>query len=208
MPSNKSYHSSKYSLLPVRLNNAKVGLLGGSFNPPHYGHVHITLEAIKKFNLSYVFWLVTPHNPFKDIHTYALLSERVEKSIQITKPYSNKIKITDIEKFFRNTYSANTVQNINRMHSKTSFYWIMGGDNIFHMHKWFMWQRIFRMTKVALCERNDASFKVKNTRMFNIFDCQHLHNMYTHHNHYKTDFFMLHTKKIAVSSTEIRNKKK
>ncbi len=206
---NASYYSSKYSLLPLYNARIRVGLLGGSFNPPHHGHVHVSLEAIRKFDLAYVIWLVTPQNPFKPITLYSQLSTRVAKSLAITKPYSNKIKITDIEKFFRNTYSANTVSRIKQMHQNAKFYWIMGGDNIFHIHKWHMWEQIFNITRVALCERNETLFKVKNTKVANTFNCQHLSNVYNpkgnHNISKKTNFVVLHIKKVIISSTQIRD---
>jgi nicotinate-nucleotide adenylyltransferase len=75
----------------------KIGILGGSFNPPHEGHVHISLETLKRFNLSHVFWLVTPCSPTKNSSSYEDLTKRVQKCVEITKPYSNKITILDIK---------------------------------------------------------------------------------------------------------------
>lgn len=188
-------------ILPV--DGPKVGILGGSFNPPHIGHLNISLKAIKKFNLSRIIWMVTPCSPMKDKSIYDDLEIRVEKCKRITSDYSNKIKVVDIEKNFRNFYSSDSINQIKKWHRKTEFYWIIGCDNLLHIDKWQKWKMIFEMTKVIVCERTSMGLKANNTRASFNFKPSHIKNLDITHD---SGFSILHIKKVNISSTEIRAK--
>jgi nicotinate-nucleotide adenylyltransferase len=191
---------SKLKFLNFRDSNIKIGILGGSFNPPHIGHVHISLQTMKRFGLSYVFWLLTPCNPTKNPATYISLPERFKKCLEITKHYQNKIKILDIEKFFRNNYSANTVDFIKTIHPNTEIYWIMGCDNILHFHKWYKWRNIINKTKIVVCERSEMGIKFHNTKASNNYGFSVVNIK-----HEEGNLMMFHMKKINISSTNLRN---
>ena len=132
---------SRYKLLPDFDSRARVGILGGSFNPAHEGHRYITIEAIKMLNLDYVIWLVSPHNPSKDKNILQPLEDRVRYAKKISN--HKKIIITDIEKFFTTNYTANTIERIKKMHPFANFIWIMGADNMLHINKWHFSAKIF-----------------------------------------------------------------
>lgn len=183
-------------------SNTRIGLLGGSFNPPHCGHLNISLQTLKKFNLSKVFWLVTPCSPAKNPSVYESFNSRVQKCLDITKDYSNKIHVLDIEKSFRNFYSSNTIKEIKKQ-LNGSIYWIMGSDNLLQIHKWHKWKSIFRMTKVVVCERTLTTLQVRNAKASHNFQPWHLSSL-SHVKEQKDGFYIFHTKKTNTSSTQIR----
>lgn len=188
-------------IIPVR--SCKVGLLGGSFNPSHIGHINISLQTLKKFNLSKIIWLVTPCSPLKSSSMYEDLQVRMKQCQEITKPYSNKIEVLDIEKNFRNFYSSESIREIKKWHRDVEFYWIIGCDNLLNIYKWRKWQKIFEMTKVIVCERTSMSLKSQNTKAVFNFDPQHIVNARLVESK-ANNLYIFHTKKITISSTEIR----
>lgn len=194
---------SKFKLLPIHNSQTRIGLLGGSFNPPHIGHVNITLQILKKFNLCKVFWLVTPCNPMKSVKDYESFANRFQKCVEITKQYSNKITVLDIETSFKNFFSSNTIQEIKRTHKSATLYWIIGCDNLLQIHKWYRWKNIFENANVIVYERTFMALKAHNTiaslhfRLVNI--------MHSEHNSLYEKFCILHGKRVNISSTNIRN---
>lgn len=189
----------------ISVPQCKIGILGGSFNPPHIGHLHISLTALKKFKLSKIIWLVTPCNPLKPMSIYDTLEVRVAKCKEITKAFKNKISVLDIEKDFRNYYSSNSIKEITRCHPDITFYWIIGCDNLINIHKWQKWQNIFKQTKVIVCERSMLSLKAQNTKVIFNFHPQHIVNSNIIDTlKDKLSLYIYHTKKINISSTDIR----
>lgn len=191
-------------IIPV--SKCKIGLLGGSFNPPHIGHVHISLKVLKKFKLSKIIWLVTPCSPVKSPSLYEVLEVRVKNCNEITKDYVNKIEVVDIEKNFRNFYSSHSIKEIIRWHPQIEFYWIIGCDNLINIHKWEKWQNIFTDTKVVVCERSSISLKVQNSKVTFNFNPKHIVNGHLI-DHMSDMLSIYHTKKINISSTDIRASK-
>ncbi len=188
----------------VPVTRCKVGLLGGSFNPPHMGHINISLMSLKKFNLSKVIWLVTPCSPMKIQSSYSSLESRVEKCKTITNPYKNKIKVRDIEKSFRSFYSSNSLEEIKKWHRDIEFYWIIGCDNLLQISKWYKWEKIFTMSRVVVCERTSMALKSHNVKPSHKFKSKHLYNRSPICEN-DSDFYILHIKKINLSSSEIRS---
>jgi len=190
----------------ISVPKCKIGILGGSFNPPHIGHLHISLAVLKKFGLSKIIWLVTPCSPLKPISLYDNLEVRVKKCKEITKDYINKVLVLDIEKNFRNFYSSNSIKEIIRWHPEVTFYWIIGCDNLLNIHKWEKWQSIFKKTKVIVCERSSISLKAQNTKVTFNFNPNHIVNGNITNN-LSDELYIYHTKKINISSTDIRAEK-
>lgn len=127
-----------------------VGLLGGSFDPPHEGHTHITREAIKRFDLDQVWWLVSPGNPLKH-HGPAPMEQRLTAARRmIAHP---KVKITDLESHLGSPYTAETVQHLRRLYPRVHFVWIMGADNLAQFHRWQNWQTIIDTLPIAVIAR-------------------------------------------------------
>ena len=131
--------------------NRTVGLLGGSFNPAHEGHRHISLYALKMLGLDAVWWMVSPQNPLKSRKDMAPLAERME-SARIASHHP-KIHVTDIEQHLNTRYTADTLRALQAHFPRTHFVWLMGTDNLRQFHRWQEWQEIFKMVPVCVLDR-------------------------------------------------------
>ena len=109
--------------LPYALQGQKIGLLGGSFDPAHEGHVNITKEAIKQFNLDKVWWLISPGNPLKKKKPEDILDRKKRATLLLRNPF---ISITDLEFQINTKYTYETVLEIKRLYKGVSFVWLMG----------------------------------------------------------------------------------
>lgn len=135
---------------PVALAGMTIGLLGGSFDPPHAGHVHITRRALSAFRLDRVWWLVTPSNPLK-ADAPASLERRMAAARAIaTLP---KVVVTDIERRLGTRYTAETIEALQRIYPGVRFVWLMGTDNLATFHRWERWEDILAMAPVGVIAR-------------------------------------------------------
>ncbi len=140
-------------------NNAiRVGLLGGSFNPAHEGHLHISLEALRRLGLHQVWWLVTPQNPLKPPETLAPLEQRVESARRIAHGHT-RIIVTDMERALGTIYTCDTLEILQQRCPRTRFVWLMGADNLIQFHRWHRWQEIFRRIPVAIFDRSPFTYE-------------------------------------------------
>ena len=128
----------------------KIGLLGGSFDPPHEGHVHITKLALKIFNLSKIWWLVCPENPIKNV-TPSDINSRFLASKKIMKHPS--VVITDLEKKFKTKYTFQTLIKLKKLYPSTKFVWLMGADNLINFHHWKNWDWIMKNIPIGVMAR-------------------------------------------------------
>src|SRR6056297_519299 len=127
-----------------------VGLLGGSFDPPHAGHVHISREALRRLGLDRVWWLVSPGNPLKE-RGPAPLERRMAACREIvTHP---RIIVTDIEARLGTRFTAETVEALIACYPGVRFVWLMGSDNLAQFDRWQRWQDIMRMVPVCVLAR-------------------------------------------------------
>lgn len=186
------------------ISKTKIGLLGGSFNPPHIGHLNISLRVLKKFGLSKIYWLVTPCSPHKHHGGYAILEERLKKCLEITHAFSNRIKVLDIEKDQRTYFSSDTIKRIKSIHITAEIFWIIGCDNLINMHNWHNWQQIFNLSRVVVCERSTIALKAHNSQISFNFETDHILNQKLFINK-KNNLLIFHMKKNNISSTELRN---
>jgi nicotinate-nucleotide adenylyltransferase len=127
-----------------------VGLLGGSFDPPHEGHVRITEAAMARLGLDWVWWVVSPGNPLKHEGPAPLERRIAAARALLTDP---RVKVTDIEARLGTRYTAETLARLRRRHPRVRFVWIMGSDNLAQFHHWRDWQRIMEMVPVAVMAR-------------------------------------------------------
>ncbi|WP_417678649.1 nicotinate-nucleotide adenylyltransferase [Pseudodonghicola sp.] len=127
-----------------------VGLLGGSFDPPHEGHVHITLEALKRFGLDRVWWLVSPGNPLKT-RGPAPLPERMARAKAIMR--HPRVSITDIEARLGTRATADTLAALRARYPGVRFVWLMGADNLAQLHRWQNWRDIADTVPVGVLAR-------------------------------------------------------
>lgn len=127
-----------------------IGLLGGSFDPPHAGHVHITREALKRFGLDAVWWLVSPGNPLKP-QGPAPLAERMAAARAIMK--HPRVRISDFEARSGTRYTARTLRLVLRRFPRMRFVWLMGADNFATLEDWQDWPWIMDHVAVGVLAR-------------------------------------------------------
>lgn len=130
---------------------ARVGLLGGSFDPPHMGHVQLSREALKRFGLDRVVWLVSPGNPLKP-HPPAPLDERVAVAEAILGGHP-AISVSDIEDRLGTRYTAETLAALTGLCPRVRFTWLMGADNLVQFHRWDNWHDILDRVPVGVLAR-------------------------------------------------------
>ena len=183
-----------------------IGLLGGSFDPPHRGHIYISLEAKKILQLDGIWWLVTPKNPLK-ISKPATYNERIYNCKTITRKHP--IKIKEIEKKIKSTYSFQTINFLQDNYKNINFFWLMGADNLINFHYWQKWRDIFSSIPIVIFRRhgyNVRALKSITSKTFNNFK---ISSKYLD----KKKFTVLpawtwvENKEIKISSTEIRKER-
>ncbi len=130
----------------------RIGLLGGSFNPPHEGHLSITLLALKRAGLDRIWWLVTPGNPLKDHGELESLERRIELCRAMTKGHP-RIEVTAFEANYRVRYTEDTLSLLKRKRPRLRFVWIMGADNLAGFHRWQNWRHIAAMMPILVIDR-------------------------------------------------------
>jgi nicotinate-nucleotide adenylyltransferase len=133
----------------------RVGLLGGSFNPAHDGHLYVSEEALRRLCLDQVWWLVSPQNPLKPKAGMAPLPERVAGARAVAR--HPRIKVTDLEARLGTRYTADTLRRLARWRTHR-FVWLIGADNLAQMPRWKRWPEIFARCPVAVFERSPYSY--------------------------------------------------
>lgn len=186
-----------------RWKNRRVGLLGGSFDPPHEGHVHISLAALKGLHLDCVWWLVSPQNPIK-----ALKPLPFDQRFALCEALAQhpRILISDLEKQLGTSITYFTIKKLKTLYPHTEFVWISGMDNALNLHRWNYWQDLLSEVCMVHLTRNPAKSLVTNCPL----------RMYAKQNHVFMDkggalplrpgttYWMLQKKMVNISSTEIR----
>ncbi|MCB1405570.1 MAG: nicotinate-nucleotide adenylyltransferase [Rhodobacteraceae bacterium] len=127
-----------------------IGLLGGSFDPAHAGHVHLTREALKRLGLDQVWWLVSPGNPIKPNPPAPLPQRLAEARALMRHP---RVRITALEAEFGTRATVDTLQALRRAYPKLRFVWLMGADNLAGFHHWDRWPEIMTQVPVAVLAR-------------------------------------------------------
>ena len=136
--------------MPLATKGLRIGLLGGSFDPPHSGHMHISKWAIKEFSLDRIWWLVSPGNPLKK-DAPADLDRRLSACNKLVN--HPKVIVTDLERVFNTRYTAQTLTSLKSQYRGVRFVWLMGADNLAEFHKWDRWQDIMHMLPVGVMAR-------------------------------------------------------
>ncbi|WP_122073374.1 nicotinate-nucleotide adenylyltransferase [Pseudophaeobacter sp. EL27] len=127
-----------------------VGLLGGSFDPAHQGHVQISRAALQRFNLDRLWWLVSPGNPLKS-RAPASMERRVAAARELMD--HPKVQISDVEARLGTRYTAETLRALRRLYPHVRFVWLMGADNLAHFHHWKDWQQIMETVPIGVLAR-------------------------------------------------------
>ena len=202
----------------------KIGILGGSFNPAHQGHIHISLQAIKKLNLDQVWWIPTQYNPFKDKSKYLSHQQRLKDCQIFVKNYP-KIYV----KNFAEIYTIKLIKRLQINSRGHEFVWIMGADNFENFHRWKNFSQLIMLLPIAIFSRDDYLAKIRKTKAWQIYqskkimrfspsDCLQKDNVLSgisRRNKYSKsscsekllpNFITINSKKLLISSTQIRNK--
>ena len=151
-----------YARLPPFAAGETIGLLGGSFNPPHSGHLLASRLALTRLGLSQVWWLATPGNPLKNAADLAALRVRVEAAQALID--DPRIAVTGFESEIGSRYTADALRFLKRRASGARFVWIMGADNLAQFHRWREWREIAAMVPILVVDRPGASFAALSSR--------------------------------------------
>ncbi|MEE3093634.1 MAG: nicotinate-nucleotide adenylyltransferase [Pseudomonadota bacterium] len=138
-------------MIGTNSRNRAIGLLGGSFNPAHDGHLMISLIALKRLQLDEVWWLVSPQNPLKSAAGMAPFSERLANARTVAT--HRRIIVSDIERRLGTYYTRDTLKRLCASRRGQNFVWLMGADNLVQFPKWEGWKEIFNTVPIAIFDR-------------------------------------------------------
>tara|TARA_B100001121_G_scaffold297396_1_gene303805 strand:+ start:2383 stop:2919 length:537 start_codon:yes stop_codon:yes gene_type:complete len=144
-----------------KLQTVKIGILGGSFDPAHKGHVIISKIALKKIGLKKIYWIITKKNPFKT-KAFFSLKERIKLAKKITKKIKN-IEVMYLDGILKSSRSIKVIQYILKKRKPKDLYFIVGSDILIKFHKWHSWKRIVKLTKLVVFSRKGYDKKSKKT---------------------------------------------
>ncbi|NDC56775.1 MAG: nicotinate (nicotinamide) nucleotide adenylyltransferase, partial [Alphaproteobacteria bacterium] len=148
---------------PICTKNRAIGILGGSFNPAHAGHLHISLYALKKYKLDCVWWLVSPQNPLKDAKSLADYDKRLASARSVAAAHP-RIIVSDMEQKMGTKYSHQTITLLKKQFPGAHFVWLMGADNLAGFHRWQRWRQIFALLPVVVLDRAPYSHTALHTK--------------------------------------------
>lgn len=148
---------------PLGLPGRKIGLLGGSFNPAHEGHLHISSLALKRLKLDELWWLVSPQNPLKSESSMASLPKRLRDAKKVA-GVNPRIIVTDVEDELSTRYTVDSIEALKRRYPGVSFVWIMGADLLTEVPKWKNWRQLFRSVPIAIFARPAYSSRALSSK--------------------------------------------
>lgn len=154
--------------LPPHGAGLRIGLFGGSFNPPHAGHRRASLTALRRLGLDAIWWVVTPGNPLKDNSTLPPLPERVALAARVAN--HPRIHVTALEARFGGRYTVDLLRNLRRISPASRFVWIMGSDNLMHFHRWRGWRAIAATMPIAVIDRPGSTHRAVRTQASAVLD--------------------------------------
>ncbi len=168
--------------------NIKIGILGGTFDPPHIGHLHISKIGIKKLGLTKLIWIITKKNPLKkkpylNVKTRTLLSKKIIKK-------KRKIVIQNLEGKVKSINTFDLLKYVKSKNKKAKIYFLIGADNLINFHKWKNWRTIPELAKLVVFARQNYSAKALNSIALKKFE--------------KKDWLYIPGKKMNISSSLIR----
>ena len=135
----------------------KIGILGGSFDPSHKGHLKISIEAKKKFKINKIIWAVTKKNPFKP-KSYFTLKKRIALSKKITKKH-NFISVKFYEDKIKSNKTIDLINYLNKKNNRTEIFLLMGADNLISFHRWHRWEKISSKCNILVFDRTNYKSK-------------------------------------------------
>ena len=173
----------------VGIQKKYVGLLGGSFDPAHKGHLGISKIALKKLKLKKIYWVITKKNPFKN-KTFYSLDSRIKYAKKITKTQS-KIKIIYLDNIIKSSRIIDVINYFLNKKKIKNIFFIIGSDNLVQFHKWKSWKKIVKLTKLIVFSRKGYGRKVMKSTVAKNF---------------KNRIIFIKNKPISVSSTQLKKR--
>ncbi len=165
-----------------------IGLLGGSFDPAHKGHLSISKIAIKKLKLKKVYWVITKKNPFKN-RTFYSLDKRVKYAKKISRAHK-KIQAIYLENIIKSSRTIDVINYFIKKKKIKNVYFIVGSDNLIRFHKWKSWKKIVKLVKLIVFSRRGYDRKVMKSTVVKKF---------------KNKIIFIKNKHIAISSTQLKS---
>ena len=171
-----------------KIEKNKIGILGGTFDPAHIGHIKVSKEAKKKFRLNKIFWVITKKNPFKK-KSFFSLKKRINHAKKIN--VNNKfIKIYFFEDKIKSNKTIDLMKFLKNRYKKTEFFFIMGADNLINFHKWKKWNKIAEISKILVFDRLNYKSKSLKSISFKKLNKKRLQ--------------FINFKKVNISSSQLR----
>jgi nicotinate-nucleotide adenylyltransferase len=183
-----------------------VGLLGGSFNPAHNGHKHISLQALHYLCLDEIWWLVVPQNPLKSTIETASFDDRIINAKNVVNNHP-AIHVTGLEAQLGSSYTSDTINILINRFPTIRFVWLMGADNLAQIHKWKNWISIFQRVAIAVFDRSPYSYSSltgKASRRFAKYRLS-IHQSALLAHRVPPAWIFLHLKRHSASATTIRH---
>lgn len=196
------------ALKPVRLprvaSGLRIGLLGGSFNPPHAAHRLISLIALRRLKLDAIWWIVTPGNPLKETRHLPPQAERMKASREVASHPA--IHITGFEAEIGTRYTLDTLGFLRARTQGIRFVWLMGADNLRQFHRWQGWRQIAALMPIAVIDRPGATLKATASRAATALAKHRLpeHKAASLASRRTPAWVMLHDRRSPLSSTALR----
>ena len=173
------------------IQKKNIGLLGGSFDPAHIGHLGISQIAIKKFKFKKIYWVITKKNTFKN-ETFYSLEERIKYAKKISK-IQKKIEVIYLENIVKSSRTINLVNYFIKKNNIKNIYLIIGSDNLIRFHKWKSWKKIVKLVKLIVFSRRGYDRKGKKSMVVKNF---------------KNKIIFIKNKHIEISSTQLKSQTK
>ena len=168
-----------------------IGLLGGSFDPAHKGHLGISKIAIKKLNLKKIYWVITKKNPFKN-KTFYSLEERIKYAKKISRT-QKKIQTVYLDNIIKSSRVIDVVNYFIKKKNIKNIYFIIGSDNLIRFHKWKSWKKIVKLVKLIVFSRRGYDRKGMKSMVVKNF---------------KNKIIFIKNKHIAISSSQLKSQTK
>lgn len=186
-------------------SSQKIGLLGGSFNPAHHGHLSISKIALRRLGLNQIWWIVSPRNPLKEYDFLYDFEDRVFSARKIIN--TNNISISKLELNAQIKYTIGTLEYLRTRYHRSRFVWIMGADNLNQFHLWKEWEKIIRLMPIAIIDRPSSSLNVTSSVFANKYRAYRIDEADSSQLIYykKPAWVFMHTKLNYQSSSQLRN---
>ena len=165
-----------------------IGIFGGSFDPPHLGHLKISKIALKKLKIKKLYWKITKKNPFKKKPFYSIKA-RIAKAKNISKNLS-KIQVLFIDNKIKSSRTIDVINYLLKVRKMKNLYLILGSDNLITFHKWTSWKKIAKLVKLVIFSRKNYDIKGKKSKVIKYFK--------------KDNLIYIKNKHINISSTNIK----